>query len=138
VVSDPDAMALNIYNCNLTENATRGGLGNPFGYSNDDGLEDSASSSTTPQSAVIGGLPSGSAQDLAAQLKPYVDNGKIKCLSSGCPDIVKTASGESIKNGSCYVDALDSSLLGMLLKLAQMGHTFILSAVCSDLKPSIT
>jgi hypothetical protein len=90
-----------------------------------------APESTTPVSS--GSVPTGSAKDLAQQLKQYVDQGKVKCLSSGCPDIVKTANGQSIKGGQgCLVDALDPQLLGMLIKLVQMNHTFILSALCSD------
>jgi hypothetical protein len=77
-------------------------------------------------------LPSGSAKELATKLKKYVDDKKIQCLNSGCPDIVKTANGTSIKTGSCYVNAMDPKILGMLLHLVQGGHTFILSAVCSD------
>jgi hypothetical protein len=80
-----------------------------------------------------GSLPKGNAKDLATELKKYVDNGKVKCLSSGCPDIAHTASGQSIKGGEgCLVDALRPELVGMLLQLAQMGHSFVLSALCSD------
>jgi hypothetical protein len=85
-----------------------------------------------------GSLPSGSAQDLATQLKQYIDNGKVKCVSGdgvhdiGCSDITNTASGISIASGICNADALDTSLLGMLLELVQMGHTFTLSAICTD------
>lgn len=81
-----------------------------------------------------GDFPKGSAKDLANQLKPYVENKKIQCnFSPGCPDIINTASGKSIKGGDgCLVDALDPALLGMLLKLVQTDHSFILSALCSD------
>ncbi len=86
-----------------------------------------AAAATTP-----GSLPTGSAQDLATQLKSFIDSGKIKCLNTGCPDIVDTANGTSIKKASCFVDNLDPAILGMLLNLVQAGHTFILSAMCTD------
>ncbi len=86
---------------------------------------------TTPTSN--GSLPTGTAQDLAKQLMVYVNQGKITCpFEVNCRDIRFTAQGTSIKNLSCYVDALNPKLLGMLLKLAQMGHTFSLTALCSD------
>ncbi|HET7529280.1 MAG TPA: hypothetical protein VFJ84_03595 [Candidatus Saccharimonadales bacterium] len=89
---------------------------------------------STPSGGGSGSLPQGSSKDLAAQLVPYVNQGKINCaFSPGCSDIVNTATGASIKGGQgCLVDALQPQLLGMLLKLVQMGHTFTLSALCSD------
>jgi hypothetical protein len=131
---DADEIATEIWNCNLIDTSARGGLGYVYGYKNDNGLEDGApSSSSDPTTTTPGGtLPAGSAQELASQLKQFVDNGKIKCTTSGCPDIINTASGKSIRAGSCQVDTLAPHLLGMLLELAQMGHTFILSALCSD------
>jgi hypothetical protein len=93
---------------------------------------DISASSGSPVAPSGAALPSGSATDLAAQLKQYVDNGKIKCTTAGCPDIINTAGGKSIHSGSCKVDALSPGLLGMLLVLVQMGHTFTLSALCSD------
>lgn len=90
-------------------------------------------SSTTDTPGIGGTAPSGSAKELASQLVPFVNQQKIKCLSSGCPDIKRTAEGQSIKGGEgCLVDSLQPALLGMLLKLAESGHTFILSALCSD------
>jgi|GEM_PF-1781819 len=86
--------------------------------------------STTP-----GTLPAGSAKDLATQLLPFIANGKISCngQASNCPDIQKTAAGQSLNGvGSCNVDAMDPQVLGILLALVQNGHTFILSALCSD------
>jgi lysophospholipase L1-like esterase len=86
-----------------------------------------------PAVASSGGLPSGTAKELATQLKQYVNDGKIKCTTGGCPDIINTAAGTSIRGGQgCLVNSLHPELLGMLLKLVQMGHTFILSALCSD------
>ena len=82
-----------------------------------------------------GTLPTGSAKDLATQLEPYLGN-KIQCNTSEgskCSDIENTANGVSIKGGlGCQVDGLDPALLGMLLELVNMGHTFVLSALCSD------
>jgi hypothetical protein len=130
-----DKIAETIYNCQLEDNVVKGSLGAKYGYTDDGGLNDSSGASNgapAEPTNTPGGLPTGDAKQLASQLKPYVTSGKIKCLSSGCPDIINTASGQSIKNSSCYVDALDTKLLGMLLKLAQMDHTFILSAVCTD------
>lgn len=96
------------------------------------GSGDTSSSSGATDTSSGGPAPTGSAKALATQLTKYVKNGKVKCLTGGCPDIVNTGKGTSIKNASCYVDALDPALVGMLLKLAQEGHTFILSAVCTD------
>jgi hypothetical protein len=84
-------------------------------------------------------LPTGSAKDLATQLEPFLGN-KIQCNSSGpfsegknCSDIENTANGVSIKGGEgCQADALDPTLLGMLLEIVAMNHTFVLSALCSD------
>jgi hypothetical protein len=90
-----------------------------------------ANDSSSSQTA-SGELPTGSSKELAVKLKKYIDDKKIQCLNSGCPDIVKTANGTSIKGGSCFVNAMDPKILGMLLNLVQGGHTFILSAVCSD------
>ncbi|HET6864203.1 MAG TPA: hypothetical protein VFH37_03340 [Candidatus Saccharimonadales bacterium] len=93
---------------------------------------------STPAPSGGDSLPAGSVQDLAKQLVPFVNSGKIKCASGdgihniNCSDIINTASGKSIRADSCQVDALSAGLLGMLLKLVQMGHTFILSALCSD------
>jgi hypothetical protein len=103
----------------------------------DVGFQNQSGASTTPSAP--GTLPTGSAKDLATQLKPYLGN-KIQCNSSGtfgegknCSDIENTASGTSIKGGEgCQVDALDPALLGMLLELVAMNHTFVLSALCSD------
>ncbi len=91
------------------------------------------SDATNPTTAPSGSaLPTGTAKDLATQLLQYVNTGKIKCTTTGCPDIANTASGKSIRAGSCQVDALNAGLLGMLLKLVQLNHTFTLSALCSD------
>jgi hypothetical protein len=84
-----------------------------------------------------GSLPSGTAKQIAKQLIPYINNGKITCVgfggNSGCSDITNTANGVSIERGEgCRVDALQPALLGMLLELVQMNHTFALSALCSD------
>jgi hypothetical protein len=135
---DADKTAEKIYNCNLLDTRVRGGIGYVYGYTDDDGLEDNAAadnSSSADSSTGSETLPTGSSQDLAEQLVKYLDNGAIGCnggQGSRCPDIRSTASGQSIKNSSCYVDKLDSTLLGMLLKLAEMGHKFVLSAICSD------
>ena len=98
-------------------------------YSGFGGGSASGASTGTPTS-----LPTGSAQDLAKQLLPYLSSGKISCngQASNCPDIQKTATAQSIKGGACFVDALDPQVLGILLTLAQKGHTFVLSALCTD------
>jgi hypothetical protein len=92
-----------------------------------------AAADATPTST--GTLPTGSAQDLAKQLIPYINSKKISCnggQASTCPDITKTAAGQSIRTGSCYVNSLDPQLLSILVYLAQKGHTFVLSAICTD------
>jgi hypothetical protein len=92
-----------------------------------------ATDSASASAGANGSLPTGTAQDLATQLMQYVNNGKIKCTTAGCPDIANTAKDISIKGGQgCTVDALTPGLLGMLLELAQLNHTFTLSALCSD------
>jgi len=103
------------------------------------GANSSGASSTQSGGGSSGGgsLPSGTAQQLAQQLVPFVNNGKIKCVglggNIGCSDITNTANNVSIQGGlGCQVDSLQPGLLGMLLKLVQMGHTFSLSALCSD------
>lgn len=98
-------------------------------------IDETADAGSDSTGETGGTLPSGNAQDLAKKLKKYIDNGTISCnggQGSNCPDILKTASGESIKNASCYVDALDPNLLGMILKLVESGHKFVFSAICSD------
>jgi hypothetical protein len=101
----------------------------------DEGAPNTSSSSDTANND---SAPSGSAKDLAKQIEPYIDNSKIKCglLGGGnanCSDITDTANGKSLKGvGGCTVDGLQPELLGMLLKLLQMGHTFGLTAVCTD------
>lgn len=88
--------------------------------------------------ASVGGgtLPTGSSKELATKLLPYLRSGKISCnggQGASCPDISKTASGDSIRGGQgCAVDALTPGLLGVLLGLAQKGHTYVLSALCTD------
>jgi hypothetical protein len=132
---DADKIAEKIYNCNLLDTRVRGGVGYVYGYTDDDGLNDNTSSDQSSPTPQIGTLPQGSAQDLAKQVIKYLDDGTVSCnggQGSSCPDIRATASGQSIKNASCYVDKLDPKLLGMLLELAQMGHKFVLSAICTD------
>jgi hypothetical protein len=102
---------------------------------------DLGASATSNQASITtsgGSLPQGTAKELAGQLVPLIDSGKIKCVGFGgnnfnCSDITNTAKGVSIRGGQgCRVDALTPTLLGMVLKLAQMGHTFLLSSLCSD------
>lgn len=101
-----------------------------------DGFDSTPSDSSISDSG--GSLPSGSVKDLASQLMQYVKNDKVICVGSGgfdtgCSDISNTAKGVSIKGGKgCQVDNLQPNLVGMLLELAQMGHTFTLTALCSD------
>lgn len=100
------------------------------------GLTSTSSSSASDQSQASqpGTLPTGSAKDLATQLLPYIKSGKIQCNTTeatDCPDIKNTANGTSIATNGCQVDSLNPQLLGMLLELVQMGHTFVLSALCT-------
>lgn len=99
-----------------------------------DGFGSAISDGTTTTTGG-GSLPTGSPQELATQLLPYLKSGKISCNGGqgpSCPDIAKTAAGQSIKGGTCYVSALDPQLLGLMLALAQKGHSFVFSAICSD------
>lgn len=43
-----DDIAVQIYNCNLLDTAVRGSLGNLYGYTKDNGLEDGSSTTSTP------------------------------------------------------------------------------------------
>jgi len=104
-------------------------------------ISGSAVSQGTDQNASTGGgesLPQGTPKELAQQIVPYIDNQKISCAGLGgndlgCSDITDTAKGLDINTGQgCQVKALSPQLLGMLLVLLQMGHTFTLSALCSD------
>jgi hypothetical protein len=101
----------------------------------DIGFDQTGGGGGDSSSRADGKLPTGSAQDLAEQLRPYISKGDIKCNGgegADCSDIQNTAKGTSIRSGSCQVDALNAGLLGMLLELVRMGHTFVISALCSD------
>ncbi len=85
-----------------------------------------------------GSLPTGTAQELATKLLPFINSGKISCNTSqgaSCSDIQNTANGTPI-GGSCNVAALDPKLVGMMLELANMGHTIVYSSMCSDHGPT--
>lgn len=136
--ADPDWLRIRFF---ILDTETMNSMGC---YEGDDqsctdiGLAGSSTASVTPPApASTGPAPTGSAQQLAQQLVPYVNNGTIKCVGSGgnanCSDITDTAAGTAIPRGQgCDVSALSPGLLGMLLKLVQMGHSFSLSALCSD------
>jgi hypothetical protein len=103
-----------------------------MGFSSSDGSTgtDTGTDTSTPGS---GTLPTGTSQDLAKQIIPYINSGKIQCSTSGCPDIVHTANGVSIKTGDwCLVDSMQPGILGLILGLVQAGHTFTITAMCSD------
>jgi len=125
-----DTETIESYDCYQSDTPTSDDSCNNIGFG------DSQQSSDTGDSGPVapGTLPSGSSQDLAKQLLPYISSGKIKCNSqaANCPDIQKTAKGDSIKGASCNVESLNPQLLGLFLYLVQQGHTFILSAICSD------
>ncbi|GEM_PF-5327501 len=89
---------------------------------------------TTVTPGVGGGLPSGSAKELAQQLLPYIPS-KLRCgvfQPLNCPDIQNTAKGVSIRTSVCVVSAMDARILGMLLKLMQQGYSIQLNALCTD------
>lgn len=44
---DPDEITLKVYNCNLLDTSIRGGLGYLYGYTKDNGLDESTSSTTS-------------------------------------------------------------------------------------------
>ena len=99
----------------------------------------SADSGSTENS---GSLPSGSAQDLAKQLQPFIQQGKIKCGTAAggtgpadCLDIQNTAKGEAI-GGNCKSKGLTPHLLGLILGLVKdKGWTLGISAICSNHHP---
>lgn len=129
--------AMEVYNCNLLDNSVMGGLGYLYGYTKDHGYQDSNDSNGGGGNPG-GSLPTGTSRQLAQKLVPYVNNGTIQCKSPtgrdiNCSDITNSAKGVSIKGGvGCDVNALSPGLLGMLLQLVNMGHSFTLSALCSD------
>ncbi|HEX4774465.1 MAG TPA: hypothetical protein VH234_03030 [Candidatus Saccharimonadales bacterium] len=126
-----DTQTLEGYDCSQSNSSTADQSCTDIGFN----TSGSGSSSTTTAPTASSPAPTGSAKDLAAQLLPYISQKKISCnnQASDCPDIQNTANGVSIKGGQgCQVDSLQPGLLGMLLKLVQMGHTFVLSAICSD------
>jgi hypothetical protein len=140
---DADEIAVQIYNCNLIDTSTRGGLGYIYGYKNDNGLDDNASgSSSNTTTTPDGTLPTGNAKDLATQLLPYISSGKIKCGSAAggsgptnCLDIQNTAKGIPI-GGNCAVSSLTPHLLGLILGLVKDdGWTLGISAICSNHHP---
>jgi hypothetical protein len=102
---------------------------------------DTTSTTSTPATTAGSAttLPTGSAQDLAKQLLPYISNGQLFCGptagSSGaanCPDIQNTAKGTPL-GGNCAVDALTPHLLGLILGLVSTdGWKLGISAMCSD------
>lgn len=99
----------------------------------------STSSGSSDGAASSGGLASGDAVDLAKQLLPYIQQGKIKCGSAAggsgtadCSDIQNTAKGQAI-GGNCAVKALTPNLLAFILGLVKDdGWTLGISAICSD------
>lgn len=107
-----------------------------FGGSASNTTSGSDGSTTT---GPAGSLPSGTSQQLAQQLLPYISSGKIVCGSavggsgpSNCADIQNTAVGQPL-GGSCQVGALTPHLLGLILGLVRDdGWTLGISAMCSD------
>jgi|GEM_PF-6261083 len=129
---------------NTTTNAcllTRAAISAAGGKYNTDLLTDDdkkvlfGDSGSSAAPAGTGKMPTGSAQEIAKQLLPYIEQSKLVCVGTQgptCPDIQKTATGQSIRNVNCRVDALKDRTVGMLLGLLQAGHTFKLSSICSD------
>jgi hypothetical protein len=107
----------------------------------DIGFDETQASTPTDEQASgqNGDLPTGAAKQLAAQLLPYIKDGKIFCgpLAGGsggadCPDIQNTAKGTPI-GGNCAVDSLSPHILGLILGLvANDGWSVGISAMCSD------
>jgi hypothetical protein len=106
-----------------------------------DDLADSSTSSTSlgSTSGGTGSLPTGSSQQLAQQLLPFIAQGKIFCGPSAggsgpanCADIQNTAKGQPL-GGNCRVSALTPHLLGLILGLVRDDKwTLGISAICSD------
>jgi hypothetical protein len=95
--------------------------------------------SSSPTASSPGSLPAGSSQDLAKQLLPFIQNGKIVCGSAAsgsgpadCSDIQNTATGQPL-GGNCQVSALTPHLLGLILGLVRDdGWSLGISAICSN------
>jgi hypothetical protein len=100
----------------------------------------SGTSSSSGGDQGSGALPTGSSQDLAKQLLPFIQSGKLFCGSraggtgtADCSDIQNTATGKSLKGSNCQVDSLTPHLLGLILGLVRDdGWTLGISAICSD------
>jgi hypothetical protein len=86
-----------------------------------------------------GNLPTGTSEQLAQQLLPFISQGKIFCGpaaggsgSANCSDIQNTAKGQPL-GGNCQVKALTPHLLGLILGLVRdKGWRLGISAICSD------
>lgn len=100
------------------------------------------SSSGSTVSGGNGTLPTGTSKDLASQLLPLIQQGKITCGSAAggsgpanCLDIQNTANGTPI-GGNCAVNSLTPHLLGLILGLVRDdGWTLGISAICSNHSP---
>lgn len=101
--------------------------------------QDSGGSGTTGTGGGSGTLPTGTSQELAQQLLPFIKSGKLFCGpaaggsgAADCTDIQNTAKGVPV-GGNCAVKAITPHLLGMILGLVRDdGWTLGISAMCSD------
>jgi len=114
--NDADKIAEQIYNCNLLDNTVRGSMGYLYGYTNDNGLDDSsASSDSTTASPGTGGLDPGTlfqdstsvacaqgTKDLGIQ-NGYHDSQLVKIRVCAVPTIPSTS--EESHNGFGVIGA---------------------------------
>jgi hypothetical protein len=110
------------------------------------GLGTSAATSTPPPTTTgpTGGntLPTGTSQQLASELLPYISSGQIVCGPdaggtgpANCQDIQNTAEGVPV-GGECSVTAITPHLLALILGLVQEDHWKLgISAICSNHSP---
>jgi hypothetical protein len=70
--SDPDSIAVQIYNCALLDNDVRGGLGALYGYTDDHGLETQTSDDSTSGTGDCEGLALGAGQSHNGQTEKGV------------------------------------------------------------------
>lgn len=131
-VDDNEDLAKKVWNCALTDNTVRGGIGAPYGYKGEDAYQDSSGSapeSTTPADTSTGSAVSGDSQQLAKQL---IDSGKltdqdgryiaqIKAVSKGdfsCnvnPSILKMLAGVVVQDGhKVVISSLNRKCTGVL------------------------
>jgi murein DD-endopeptidase MepM/ murein hydrolase activator NlpD len=131
--SDADTVAEKIYNCNLLDTSVRGGIAYVYGYTNDNGLDDSDSDSTGADDSAD--VPAGSVNGLVNPLQ------KISNLQKGRVDqgVDYSGSGPVLAMGSGKVlSTTNSGWPGgtfIVIKLDKYPDKYVYVAEnCQDIK----